>query len=92
MAKHGLVIGTKIGLPVAIVVAIGNLAAVVYLICRQPFRQGLCMQHIGGQKVPNGSLVKGNQALILGFDGKRRILKAQAGVDDGHTHTLARIP
>ena len=92
VAKHGLVIGAKIGLPIAIVVAIGNLAAVIHLICRQPFRQGLCMQHIGGQNVPNGSFVQGNQALILGLNGKGRVLEAQACVDDGYAHTLSRVP
>ena len=92
MAKHGLVIGAKIGLPIGIVVAIGNLAAVVYLIHGQPFCQGLCMQHIGGQNVPNGSFVKGDQALVFGLNRKGRILEAQSGVNDGHAHALACIP
>ena len=95
VAHHSVVIGAEVGLAVGIVEAKRDLAAVINGVKRRGLIQLFGMQGLAVEDGCDVFLAVGNGVRIGGFLGERRVLEAQAGVDDGDAHAgavIARVP
>ena len=95
MAHHGVVIGAEVGLAVGIVEAKRDLAAVINGVKRRGLIQLFGMQGLAVEDGRDVILAVGDGVRIGGFLGERRVLEAQAGVNDGDAHAgavIARVP